>query len=424
MPSYEASSNSMMYQFFPGELLTQGSEGVGVTGTKSPFMNPADFYSNPERYEYRLDACFPDHANELRAIPMLYDYNNNSRFDLPEFGTTGKILYKADRTWRTTIIYNLLEFLTGTQYNQSADGEIATIVGTILKQDNKVASGTLTSDGATNKFTTKSFSGDMTSLIGTIAKKTTKAFDGAVSSIVGTLTINKLFGKLVEGTLTSSGAINNLISKIFGGTLTSSGTMNRGVTKSFSGSISSIVGTLNNQRNKLFSGSLSSSGGILKQSNKTLDGSNTPSGILSKLSNKFFAGTLTSSGLLDVTRAFIKVLEGVLSSLGTISKDTLKNTSGTFVSSGTISKITTKLFSGTLSLAGQIGRGFFKELSGAITSIVGTLSTAFNLITTVPKIFLFGSRIMYARLSGQTDYYLALLGDFDKIINLLGKKKG
>lgn len=111
MPSYEASASAMMYQFFPGELFTQGKESVDAAGLHSAICIPADFYSNPEYHYFREDCYFPTHAVEIRAIPFLYMYKRDgAKSGHPELDpSSSNAVYYAPRTWRDTIVYNFIE---------------------------------------------------------------------------------------------------------------------------------------------------------------------------------------------------------------------------------------------------------------------------------------------------------------------------
>ncbi len=110
MPSYEATAGAMMYQFFPGELFTQGKETVDVAGLHSAINNPADFYSNPEYHYFREDSYFPTHAVEIRPIPFLYMYKRDgAKVAYPELDpSSSNAIYYAPRTWRDTIVYNFI----------------------------------------------------------------------------------------------------------------------------------------------------------------------------------------------------------------------------------------------------------------------------------------------------------------------------
>jgi len=110
MPSYEATASGMMYQFFPGELFTQGKESVDVAGLHSAICIPADFYTNPEYHYFREDSYFPTHAVEIRPIPFLYMYKRDSGKGLyPELDpSSSNAVYYAPRTWLDTIVYNFI----------------------------------------------------------------------------------------------------------------------------------------------------------------------------------------------------------------------------------------------------------------------------------------------------------------------------
>jgi len=109
MPSYEASANNLMYQFFPGELFTQGKETVDVAGLHSAIVIPANFYAEPEWQRMRADACFPTHAVELRASPRLYLNNDDILSETPEFSTDNRTVYHAPKTWLVSTVFDLIQ---------------------------------------------------------------------------------------------------------------------------------------------------------------------------------------------------------------------------------------------------------------------------------------------------------------------------
>lgn len=106
MPSYEATASAMMYQFFPGELFTQGKEIVDAAGLHSAIVIPANFYSEPEWQNNRADASFPTHTIELRATLRLYDTVEAAASLYPELDANSSMaVYQSPRTWRDPLIY-------------------------------------------------------------------------------------------------------------------------------------------------------------------------------------------------------------------------------------------------------------------------------------------------------------------------------
>lgn len=352
----------------------------------------------------------------LPALPVysmiIYDMPGSSTTAITKSDITGfQIGVRESATdahfARVSAIWGLVVYTpaSGTQYNESPSGGI-TPSGTVLKEGRKVLAGTLTDSGAVNKLTAKTFTGSLSSVVGTLTKQTSKILSGALSSIVGTLQIAKTTAVALGGAITPSGTLSRLIDKILGSTLTSSGSLEKSSTKSFSGSItpagsilkqankvlsgaiSSIVGTLEKIKlavvsisgsiapsgnldklpNKNLSGNTTPQGSLLKSINKLLSGDNTPAGTLLKQTSKILSGTITSIvGTLDKIKLAVVDLVGSITPTGSLLKSTSKIFTGSNNPQGSLEKQTNKVLQGGISPTGSITKIISKILAGILT---------------------------------------------------------
>lgn len=373
---------------------------------------------------------------------------------------------------------------TGTitkQTNKTLSGD-NTPQGSLLKSISKSLSGTVTSAGELLKSFIKTLSGDITPQ-GSIVKSTNKSFAGDVTP---TGTATKQSYRVLEGSITPTGSVLKSISKFLAGVLTWAGDLiadyipagGNTFFKTLTGELTSS-GTVQKSISKAFAGTMASAGALLKSITKTFSGILVPTGEILKSVSKFFSGTLTSSGTLDRSITFGKILDGTLASAGTLVKSTAKSFSGVLTPDGSVIKAISKFFSGTLNLSGTLEKGvaFLVDLAGSIApsgnlfrrtekslagnltsessiskaigkslsgnlsfigqvtksiskffsgllSSSGILTRIFNLPpTTVPKIYLRGSRELYEYFEGEMDIIIVeLSGRRELYENLTGSK--
>lgn len=186
-------------------------------------------------------------------------------------------------------------------------------------------------------------------------------FDGNLSSIVGAL---------VKEPRTS-----------YVGALTPAGALLKRVDKFFTGALSSIVGTLAKQINKAFTGAITPTGALLKQVNKLFTGGLTPTGALTNIKTAL----LTVSGAITPTGALLKQVNkaftGAVSSLvGTLTKQVNKLFTGGLTPAGTLTALKTivREYTGAITPTGALTNRVDKFFTGAVSSIVGTLTNQVN----------------------------------------------
>lgn len=220
-------------------------------------------------------------------------------------------------------------------------GSLITPSGAISKQTGKASAGEIVPEGSTTKQPNKTLSGDITPS-GSLLKNIQKFLFGVLTSagdlaadfisgagdlffqsVGGTLTsdgaLQKLTSKLTSGNLTAGGVLNKLSSFSLSGTLTSTGSTVKTTFKSFAGTLSSS-GVVIAVSAFLISlgGTLTSAGTLLKQAQKNLQGSITGQGSLSKFISKFVSGVLTPIG--QIGRGFFITLSGMLNISGLLSR--------------------------------------------------------------------------------------------------------
>jgi len=102
---YEGGASVISYQWFPGEPAPQGQGGLQVDGLKGPVIIPADYYSDPEIYDFP-DQPTPYDTEETRGSLALYDYRNlaSESYAQPSLGQ--RRIVRAPRTWRDPQIFD------------------------------------------------------------------------------------------------------------------------------------------------------------------------------------------------------------------------------------------------------------------------------------------------------------------------------
>jgi len=237
------------------------------------------------------------------------------------------------------LFYPFITSVGGTTYTQSIAGAM-TPTGTLLKQDNKVVSGALT-------------------FVGTLTKQPRKVLAGGVTP---SATVIKQTAKPLVGSVTPSGTLVKQSNKLLTAALASAGTLARQTNKVLSGAITPAA-TLIKQVNKLLAGGITPSGTLtrVKVALLTLTASLTPSGTLVKKTNKALSGAITSIA-------------------GSLTKQVNKTLAGGITPSGTLARVKVALLSitGSMTPSGTLVRKTNKPLSGAITSIAGTLTKQAN----------------------------------------------
>lgn len=120
--------------------------------------------------------------------------------------------------------------ITGLQYIKTLSGSISSISANLIRRTNKALAGTYDSSGILNKRTTKSFSGTMGSLTGTLStvRVYIKSLTGTIGTLSGAVTNRQNgFGKALTGSISSiTGSIPSKVSSIhLSGAFTASGRM-------------------------------------------------------------------------------------------------------------------------------------------------------------------------------------------------------
>lgn len=110
MPQYELAVSGLAAQLFPGEAENAwaGEGSAGGNGLKGAICIPADYYSNPEVYQYEDNPCLWTYTEERRASPALYDYRGQDDYTEPfrmdNVDGIPNIVF-GPRTWRSIMIW-------------------------------------------------------------------------------------------------------------------------------------------------------------------------------------------------------------------------------------------------------------------------------------------------------------------------------
>ena len=310
-------------------------------------------------------------------------------------------------------------------YTRSLAGEI-TPAGTVNKSSTKTFAGSITPSGSVLKTAQKAFAGTLT-LAGTIVKSTNKFLSG-VLTLAGDLATQlssggQTFFKDLAGTLTSSGVLAKVTSKLFSGGITPTGAMIKSTLKNLAGTLTGSGALAVSRVIALaLGGTLAFQGTLLKLTAKSQEGALTPGGGISKHTSKLLSGAIISSGLLTVTRVIVKALDGAITFLGTLQKSTTKNVSGSITPTGSLSRFFSKLLAGILAPIGSLNKSTSKTFSGVLT-MSGLLTTLFNFVEHIAKVYLLGSRIKVLNFMGEKLLQLTLLGSKEDQIDLSGNIK-
>ena len=107
---WEPSNGATAYNFFPGELYSQGANVGGGTGIKSPMVIPGNFWSEPE---LNNDFYYPTTTVENRSSIALYDYFKK---DSPSTSIPGldpvnfDAIFQTPKSWRNSYFYSAAIF--------------------------------------------------------------------------------------------------------------------------------------------------------------------------------------------------------------------------------------------------------------------------------------------------------------------------
>lgn len=284
-------------------------------------------------------------------------------------GTLSTIAGTANKQTRRSLS-GAVSSIAGTLANRAGkalSGAVSTITGSISKQNNKLSSGTIaTITGEANKQTNRSLTGALATITGALASTRTRlvSLSGSLSSIVGVIV--KRDNKLTNGSIaTLTGTVNKQTNRLLGGaiaTIAGNLTSAKAFLRSLSGSIGTITGGIAKRNNKPVSGAVTAiTGANIKQPRRSLNGAiATLTGTLASARTRLvvlsgsigtIAGTVTKQSRRALTSAIASIT-------GNAEKRSNKAFDGVIVTiTGASAKQVNKIIAGALSvISGNLDR--------------------------------------------------------------------